>query len=120
MLMDSTCRTMREYNGEFNGWREPGLKERIEKALEPYKMNQVRLIGVIDQDDAACYFATVQKTQAENGDKKTQINVVALALIGGKMLYIDLYSVLENDGTMQSLLTRHKANIVRNNQANGS
>lgn len=119
-LMDTACRTMREYNGEYNGWKDAGLKERIEKALEPYKMNQVRLIGVIDQDDAACYFATVQKTKTENGETKTQINVVALTLIGGKMLYIDLYSVLENDSTLQALLRRQKANVVRNIAANGS
>lgn len=119
-LMDAACRTMREYNGEYSGWRSPGLKERVDKALEQYKVNQVRLIGVIEQDENACYFATVQKTQAENKEIKTQINVVALALIGGKMLYIDLYSVLENDSTIQSLLIRQKANIVRNIAANGS
>lgn len=122
-LVDVACKAMRDYNGEFKGLREVGLKQRIEQALENSRVNEVRFLGVIHQDDSACYFSTLQKIATEDGSMKTQIDVVTIGIVGGKMLYMDLYSVLESDKTMLELLDRQRANIVRNvtaNAANGT
>ena len=113
-LMAAMCRTMRTEGGEFSMKGKRGLKAQFEEALASAQMNESRSLGVIDQDDHACYFGMLQKLTAENGEIKTQIDVSAAAIISGKMIYSNLYAALESDGTLKELLDRQKANIARN------
>lgn len=113
-LVETICATMREQAGEFRPGNTAGLKGRFEKALESARINQMRLLGVVDQDENACYFGLLQKIQTEKNEIKTQMDVTAVTFIGGKMLYINLYAELEKDTTLRELLARQKASVARN------
>lgn len=118
-LMAAMCQTMRNEGGEFPFKDGRNLKARFEQLVGQAKINESRPLGVITQDDNACYFAMVQKLQTENGEVKTQIDVSAAAIISGKMIYSNLYAALESDGTLKELLDRQKANIARNVAVSG-
>lgn len=119
-LVDMTCKILRENNGEFHGVKEVGLKDKLDEAMKQSTSNAIKMLGVIDQDKSACYVGTLLPIRAENEDPKIQINLSTVAVMGRKMLYMNLYSMLETDTTIQEMLARQKANIVRNVNANAS
>lgn len=119
-LVDMTCKILRENNGEFQGIKEEGLKDKFLEAIKKSTSNAIKMLGVIDQDKSACYLSTLLPIRPQNEEPKIQINLSTVTIMGRKMLYMNLYSMLETDTTMQELLARQKANIVRNVNANAS
>lgn len=112
--VQEVCQTMRQNAGVFRGRNMPGLKNMFEKALEKSPVNAMRLLGVVDQDQHACYFVLLQKIMTEKRETKTQVDVAAVTFLGGKMVFINLYGELKSDGTLMELLQRQKANVARN------
>ncbi|MGB0086995.1 MAG: hypothetical protein WBP94_16680 [Rhodomicrobiaceae bacterium] len=117
--VDTICDTLRQNGGELISKSAPQVKQRFEEALKGAKMNEVRFLGVLGQDDNACYFGLIQNIITEFGDPKTQVDVSAIAFISGKMIYINLYAVHEGDFTLGEVFERQKANVERNLSVNG-
>ncbi len=117
--VDTVCNTLRQNGGELINQSAPQVKQRFEEALKGAKMNEVRFLGVVGQDEHACYFGLIQNIITEFGDPKTQVDVSAVAFISGKMIYINLYAVHEGDFTLGEVFERQKANVARNLAANG-
>jgi hypothetical protein len=80
----------------------------------------MRLLGVVDQDQNACYFVLLQKIMTEQRQTKTQVDVAAVTFLAGKMVFINLYGELKSDNTLSELLQRQKDNIARNVALNRS
>lgn len=117
--IDTICKIMRDTGGEIISKSEADVRQRFEQALQGAKMNEVRFLGVVGQDDNACYFGLIQNIITEHGDPKTQVDVSAIAFISGKMIYSNLYAVHEGDQTLTELFERQKANVGRNLAVNG-
>ncbi len=117
--VDTICQIMRDSGGEIMSKSEGEVRRRFEEALRGAKMNEVRFLGVVGQDDHACYFGLIQNIITEFGDAKTQVDVSAIAFISGKMIYSNLYAVHEGDQTLTELFERQKANVGRNLAVNG-
>jgi hypothetical protein len=117
--VETICNTLRQNGGEIIDKSTPEVKKRFEEALKGAKMNEVRFLGVVGQDDNACYFGLIQNIVTEFGDPKTQVDVSAIAFISGKMIYINLYAVHEGDFTLGEVFERQKANVEHNLGVNG-
>lgn len=117
--VETICKSLRENGGEMIDKSTPAVKQRFEQVLEGAKMNEVRFLGVVGQDDHACYFGLVQKLITEFGDPKTQVDVSAIAFVSSRMIYINLYAVHEGDHTLTEVFERQKANVARNLRVNG-
>ena len=117
--VETICKVMRENGGQLLDQSAPVVKQRFEEALKGAQMNEMRFLGVVGQDDTACYFGLIQKLVTEFGDPKTQVDVSAIAFVSGKMIYSNLYAVHEGDQTLSELLERQQTNVARNLRANG-
>ena len=117
--VETICKIMRENGGALLDQSAPTVKQRFEEALKGAQMNEMRFLGVVGQDDTACYFGLIQKLITEHGDPKTQVDVSAIAFVSGKMIYSNLYAVHEGDQTLSELLERQQTNVSRNRRANG-
>jgi hypothetical protein len=117
--VETICKIMRENGGQLLDQSAPTVKQRFEEALKGAQMNEMRFLGVVGQDDTACYFGLIQKLITEHGDPKTQVDVSAIAFVAGKMIYSNLYAVHEGDQTLSELMERQQTNVSRNLRANG-
>jgi hypothetical protein len=117
--VETICKTMRDEGGQLLDQSAPTVKKRFEEALKGAQMNEMRFLGVVGQDDTACYFGLIQKLVTEFGDPKTQVDVSAIAFVAGKMIYSNLYAVHEGDQTLSELLERQQTNVARTLRANG-
>jgi hypothetical protein len=117
--VDTICKIMRENGGQIMAQSAPDVKKRFEEALTGAQMNEMRFLGVVGQDDNACYFGLIQKLVTEHGDPKTQVDVSAISFVSGKMIYSNLYAVHEGDHTLSEIFERQKANVARNLRVNG-
>jgi hypothetical protein len=117
--VDAVCSALRAEGDDVVRKNESAMKARLEDTLKGAQLNEVRFLGVVGQDDNACYFGMVQKLVAQDGQPKTQVDVSAVAFISGKVLYTNLYALYEGDYTMGELLERQRATIARNIGANG-
>jgi hypothetical protein len=117
--VDTICAIMRENGGELIAKSAPDVKQRFEQALQGAQMNENRFLGVVGQDEHACYFGLIQKIVTEFGDPKTQVDVSTIAFIAGKMIYSNLYAVHEGDHTLNELFDRQQGNVAQNVRVNG-
>ncbi|WP_088342600.1 MULTISPECIES: hypothetical protein [Rhodomicrobium] len=117
--IETMCKTLRDNGGELIAKSEGDVRQRFEQVLAGAKMNEVRFLGVVGQDDNACYFGLIQNIITEHGDPKTQVDVSAISFISGKMVYINLYAVHQGDETLTELFERQKSNVERNIRVNG-
>lgn len=117
--VQTICQTLRETGGQELDQSAPTIKQRFETALKGAQMNEMRFLGVVGQDDTACYFGLLQKLVTEFGDPKTQVDVSAIAFISGKLIYSNLYAVHEGDQTLSELMERQQTSMSRNLRANG-
>jgi hypothetical protein len=117
--VETICKIMRETGGQLLDQSAPTVKQRFEEALKGAQMNEMRFLGVVGEDDTACYFGLIQKLVTEFGDPKTQVDVSTITFISGKMIYSNLYAVHEGDQTLSELLERQQTNVARMLRANG-
>ena len=80
----------------------PDLKARIEETLKKVKMNEVSFIGVLAEDANACYAGQLQKLQTETGTEKTQIVLIAVAVVKNKNIFVYRMTVYKGPERHQS------------------
>ena len=70
----------------------PETDKRLAAISESIKLNQRRLVGVVDGLDERCYALLLQKIQAENGTTFTQLAVFAPVLVKGRIVFTYLFT----------------------------
>jgi hypothetical protein len=113
------CTLLRAEGEKTLGGLLPDLKARTESLLKEVKMNETRFLGVLAEEPTGCYFALLQKLKTEAGTEKTQVTLASSTTVKGKIIYYYLYSPYLNADTMNTMLTRHKANVGALIAANG-
>lgn len=73
------------------------------------KLNETRLLGVLAEEPAACYYAALMKMKV--GDKEVlRLSVNASVQIKDKVLFYSLHG--PNTEVLATLLAKHKANVA--------
>jgi hypothetical protein len=107
-----TCATLRTQGSEITANQLPDLKARIEETLKTVKMNEVRFIGVLAEDADACYAGQLQKMHTESGTEKTQIVLIAVAVVKNKNIFAYRMTVYKGQDTAANLLGPFKGTIA--------
>jgi hypothetical protein len=97
----------------------PDLNTRLEVAIKGAKYNETSFLGVLAEDDDACYFGQLLKMRTEIGTEKNQVTIFATALVKGKILYYNLYTVYRGPDTVPAALARHQRNVPRAARSRG-
>ena len=83
----------------------------IEKVFKGVKIYETRFLGVVAEDPVVCYTALLQKLVTDAGKEKTLIGISAAVNIKGKLIVYNLYSPYVNNGTIATMLDKHKTNV---------
>jgi len=113
-----TCADLRKRGDEITANQLPDLKARIEETLKKVKMNEVRFLGVLAEDADACYAGQLQKLHTEAGTDKTQIVLIAIAVVKNKNIFGYRMTVYKGPDTAANLLGPFKATIGALDAAN--
>ncbi len=82
-----------------NGPEVTATRNRFNKLTDTVQLNATTFIGVVHEDDKACYAALVQKVRTEQGRDKLILSVFAHVVVRGRLLYI--YRFTEGDNFEQ-------------------
>lgn len=94
-------------------------KPDIERAFKNAKLDEPKLLGVLDEVPTVCYTGQLARLTTESGVEKTQIGIIATAVIKGKLIAYQLYAPLNTNDTISDLLRKHKSNVAALIAANG-
>lgn len=106
-----TCATLRSQGDKLTAEQFPDMKSRVESAMEKVKLNSMNFMGVLAEDPTACYAALLQKLQTEVGTDKTQVVMIATAVVKNKNVFIYRIAVYVNSATVDRGLANLKADV---------
>ncbi|MEZ5925120.1 MAG: caspase family protein [Hyphomicrobiaceae bacterium] len=117
IMIPEVCKEMRAASPAENQAIISKAGNRLEVIMDGIKINEQKLLGVIDEDDYGCYAAIFQRMQAEVGGEKEVAGVFTTTFVKGKFIYINLYAPF-GDGIVDKLLAEQKALTKRFVEAN--
>jgi len=106
------CKSVREMAGQSLTESLVELNKRISTTASSVKVNEVKFLGVVAEDDTACYAAMLQKLTTEIRTEKTQVILMAITVAKGKMLRYIMYTPYVDAETVDKMLARHRINIT--------
>lgn len=116
-FVSEVCTQMRATSPAENEALTSKASTRVEAIMDGVKVNEQKMLGVVAEDENACYAALFQKMLAEVGGEKEIAGVFATTLVKGKIVYLNLYAPF-GDGVVDRLLTAQKALAKRFVEAN--
>jgi hypothetical protein len=102
------CATLRTQGNAAVG----DIDARLAGALEKIKTNETGYIGVLAEDQNACYIALLQKLRTEAGTEKTQAGVYAVTIIGNRTIGVYRFAVYQNPDTINAMLAKLKGDVA--------
>jgi hypothetical protein len=106
------CAHLREEGEKLMAGMAPDVKQRVEQALKNTQVNQLRFLGVVADEESACYGAIAQRLKAQTGKDVTIVGLSATMFVKGRLLYYYLYAPYRSAQTVTALLARHKLNVA--------
>ena len=107
-MIAQICKEMRAANPAENEAIMSKVGTRVEAIMEGVKVNEQKMLGVVDEDGNGCYSALFQRIRSETGDDKQIAGVFTTTFVKGKFVYINLYSPFAGNDTVNKLLVRQK------------
>ncbi|HXW26441.1 MAG TPA: hypothetical protein VEK73_16980 [Xanthobacteraceae bacterium] len=88
------------------------INARLAGTLEKIKVNEIGFIGVIAEDENACYSATVHKAWTEAGTEKVLAGLHAATIISNRAIGVRRYAVYQNPDTIGAILAKLKGDVA--------
>jgi hypothetical protein len=113
-----TCNTLRDEGNKILANQLPDIKKRVESTLSKIKMNETSFLGVLAEDNDACYAGLIQKIHTEANTDKTQITVFAISIVRNKSVFSYRFAVYHGPQTADEVLRKIKIDIAALTAAN--
>jgi hypothetical protein len=88
------------------------IDARLASTIEKIKVNEARSIGVIAEDDNACYTATLEKVATETGTEKMLVGLHAATVVSNRAIGVRRYTVYQNPDTINAMLPKLKGDVA--------
>lgn len=112
------CAFLRKQGDAFVAGPMVEFRERFNRATGDVKLNETTFIGVVHEDNRACYASLVQKVRTDQGRDKLILSVFAHVVIRGRLLYIYRYTEGESFASMVKLTDLLKETVAAHLDAN--
>lgn len=90
------------------------VKRRLEEAYSAIQINEIKNLGVLEVTDCAVFVGLLQRLLADDGVTERLIaGVVAMTLVKGKIVNVNLYAPFEGSHTIEALLAEQRVIIER-------
>lgn len=93
-------------------------RERFNRATEDVKLNETTFIGVVNEDDQACYASLVQKVRTDQGRDKIILCVFANVVVRGRLIFLYRYTEGESFASVVRLTDLLKVAVAAHLDAN--
>ncbi len=107
-----TCTTLRKQGEQILANQLPDIKKRVESTMSKIKLNETKFIGVLGEDNDACYAALIQKIHTEANTDKTQITAFAISLVKDKSVFTYRFAVYRSPKSVDEALRKIKTDVA--------
>lgn len=107
-----TCTTLRNEGNKILANQLPDIKKRVEATMSKIKLNETSFIGVLGEDNDACYAGLIQKIHTEANTDKTQVTAFAISIVKNKSLFIYRFSVYRGPQSVDATLRKIKVDVA--------
>lgn len=90
----------------------PDVQSRAAEVIKGMKVDEIRFLGVLDENPGVCYAALLQKFRAQNDADVTQLAIYATMFVKGKAIYYYLYLPYAGADSVAAALAVHKKNVA--------
>ncbi len=111
-VVKESCAKLRAEGKKLASNMLPNVQSRAAEVIKGMKINEIRFLGVLDENPNVCYAALLQKFRAQNGADVTQLAIYATMFVKGKAIYYYLYSPYAGADSMTAALASHKNNVA--------
>lgn len=118
-IISANCNAVRQQGGALVSSAADSIKKRLEEAQQQALIQNLSLLGALDEDDFGCYTGLLIKGQTEQGKPKTQLCIFATTVLNGKLVYLYHYSDKLDEAEIERVLNERKATAKAYVQANG-
>ncbi len=105
------CHGLRQKGDQFYQGLSLDEDQRIAEAADDLGRDQTRFLGLISEDEHACYSALLQDGRARGGAEKRQVGVYATSIVKGKLVYFYLFTPYRGPSTVGRLVEVAKATM---------
>jgi hypothetical protein len=117
-VVDAVCNQFRTNAGDVSKFAENEVRDRIEQSKATIKLESFKLIGVMGQDDRACYVAARVAGKSEIGTDTIRMMVFGTLVLSGKLVYMYRYSDRQDHTVLKDLMADLDQDIRRQIAAN--
>ena len=96
----------------------PRIEKRISELGAGIGVNEQRPLGVVDEDQSACYSGLLMNLQTPLGDKRLLLGIFAVTVLNGRIIYLYRYQASPDDAARDRLLKLLKASVAAHVAAN--
>ena len=93
------------------------IRKQLETGRERVELQNVALLGALDEDDNGCYVGMLIKS-ASAGGMRTRLCVFANAILNGRLVYLYIFSDTVDEDNVKRLLADRKAAAKAHVEAN--
>jgi hypothetical protein len=105
----SKCSILRASSESASG---TDVDARLASTVEKIKVNEAGSIGVIAEDENACYTATLIKKKTDAGAQKVLVVLQANAVVRTKAIIVRRQAVYQNPDTIKAVLPKFKSDVA--------
>ena len=105
----SKCRTLRNVSRSPVG---TDVDTRLASTVEKMKVGEAGSIGVIAEDDNACYSAKLIKNMTDAGAEKVLVGLQANVVVRTKAIIVGRQAVYQNSDTIKAVLPKLKSDVA--------
>jgi hypothetical protein len=118
-VIQGNCAAIRAQGGPITDQAAANIKSRLAAAQQQALIQNVALLGALDEDENGCYIGLVIKGQTQDGKPKTQLCVFALTVLSGRLVYLYSYSDKFDEAEATRLVGERKAAARAQVEVNG-
>lgn len=115
----ANCNGIRQQGSAILNSVSDTIKQKLVQAQKQAMIQNMSLLGALDEDDSGCYIGMVIKGQTEQGQQKSQLCIFAITVLNGKLVYLYHYSDKLDETEVERLLVERKATAKAYVEANG-
>jgi len=112
------CVKLRAEGEDFTSAGAPDIKSKIEGSLPNVKVNSLEFVGVLAEDDTACYAAGILKARLPNGADTTQLYLHAITVVKSKVIFVNRFAPYTSADATLGLLAKLRDTVAALHAAN--
>lgn len=99
------CNLYKKQGAELLQSLSPEIKQRLKDGFNDIQINQMKLLGIVHEDENMCAAAAFQRLKTDDNTLKDQVSVFSATILNGRLVFSYLYSP-NNDRTVVDKLTK--------------